>query len=39
MYGNLPTTGLNISTPVYLLVGLVMVLAGLLTVAATKVRR
>jgi len=28
-YGGLPNTGLNLSTPIYLLVGLVMLLVGL----------
>ncbi|MGH3731616.1 MAG: LPXTG cell wall anchor domain-containing protein [Micromonosporaceae bacterium] len=39
MYGTLPTTGLNISTPVYLIVGLSMVVAGLVTLALARVRR
>lgn len=28
MYGGLPNTGLNLSTPIYVLVGLVMLIAS-----------
>lgn len=38
MYGNLPNTGLNFSTPIYALVGLVLLIAGAVTATISKVR-
>lgn len=38
MYGGLPNTGLNLSTPIYALIGLALVAAGGATLAWDKIR-
>lgn len=37
-YAQLPNTGMNLSLPIYLLVGLVLLVAGLVAMAFNKIR-
>jgi len=38
MYGTLPNTGLNFSLPIYLTVGLIMLICGGVMLVANKVK-